>query len=328
MNTKKIKTAIIVMLVIANVFFIYNLYMLNEKTSKIPQQMIDDAVIILNRNGLNVSREAIPDTKPQNFIYEGVYSQETFEEIVRSLSEAEITNTYPMAEGRLYTAGEYSFEFGRSVIEDPLDYFTVNFSLDSTGSSGKNEVEADYEDGEDLDIITQNLIAAGIKGYKKVDISRAEKLIAAFLKKYQPGTVEFETVGFQKNADSEYVIIRQKLEGLAFDSHIVFVEISDKKIRTFSGKWFFGEFTERLKMPLFDSVNILFKCLEKDGNVIEETERLEKIELYYSLVWHEKYNENYREKYKFYLIPSWRLNFDSGKELLYSTITGDKPVNN
>ena len=313
MNTKKIKTAIIVLLVLANTFFIYNLYTLNIKTSRIPHQMIDDAVTVLNRSGLNISKDIIPDIRPQNFIYEGVYSHspETFEEIVKYLSESEISTINPMPNGMSYNAGEYKFDF--SGTEDSENYFLVSISFDSS-EQGYTSVYGDGYAYEDLETKVGDLILKGLKDYKKMDIAKAENVIANFLKKYQPGIVDFETIGFEKNAENEYLVIRQKLDGLAFNSHIVFVEISDRKVYRFIGKWYFGAFAERYKMPLLDSVNILFKCLERDGNVIEDSEKLENIELYYGIVWH--------EMDKFYLIPSWRLKFDSGRDLSYIAVIG------
>ena len=311
MNTKKIKTAIIAMLILANMFFIYNLYTLNSNTSRISRQMIDDAITVLRRNGLNVAREAIPDIKPQNYIYEGIYLEETFEEIAKNLSESEISNTFRKPEGMIYNAGEYKFDFGGGTEELP-DYFSV-----SIANVNLLEQDAGYLDYE---LITEYLIADGLEDYKKMDIAKAENVIMKFLKKHQPGSVNFETIGYQKNTDSEYLVIVQKLDGLAFDSHIVFAEISGEKIYVFKGKWYFGEFTGRYRMPLLDSVNILFKCLEKDGNTIQENEELEKIELYYSIVWH--------QEDKFYLYPSWRLSFDSGKELSYNTVERSRFANN
>ena len=325
MNTKKIKTAIIVMLVLANIFFIYNLYMLKENTSRIPRQMIEDAVTVLRKNGLNISKEAIPDIKPQNYIYEGVYSPEVFEEIAKSLSESEISNTFHRPGGVTYNAGEYKFDFEEfsDGFGDSSDYFTISITNISEVSSHDLSDQSGgdiYEDYEDLATKIENLILSGLKDHKKSDISRAENVIINFLKKYQPGAVDFETVGFQKNEESEYIVIKQKLDGLAFNSHVVFAEISGKKVRSFRGKWYFGEFAEGLYMPLLDSVNILFKCLEKDGNAIQDGEEVKIIELYYSILWH--------EKNKFYLIPSWRLSFDSGKVLSYNTLTGDRLTNN
>lgn len=330
MNVKHIKTAVITMLVLANIFFYYNLYTLKDKTSKIPKQMIEDAVTVLNRNGLNITKEVIPDMKPQNLIYDGVYSPETFEEIVKSLSETEISTIFPMSGGALYSAGEYNFDFlfpRRDEVTglynfDSSDYFTVKISLNLSEQiepdiHGNHSNSMEYED---LKTITEKLISNGLKNYKKMDIAKAEDVIVYFLKKYQPGSVDFETIGFQKNEESEYIVIKQKLDGLDFDSHIVFVEISDKKVRNFIGKWYFGAFAGSYPMPLFDSVNILFKCLEKDGNIIQELGELKKMELYYSVVWH--------EVDKFYLSPSWRLNFDNGKELSYNTVIGNNTVKN
>lgn len=326
MNTKNVKTAIIVMLVMANIFFLWKIYILNAETSRLPQQMIEDAAKTLTRGGLNIlNEEIVPDIKPQNYIYEGEYSSEIFEEIAKSISESEITNTFLTPEGTSYNAGDYKFTFpslAASPGESPnleVDYFKISITkLSQLEELEKSAAEAYdiYKNYDDLEKKTESLIINGLKGYKRMDIAKAEKAIENFLKKYQTDGIDFETVGYQKNDTSIYIVIRQKLDGLAFNSHTVFAEISDGKVLTFSGKWYFGAFVGRYKMPLLDAVNILFKCLEKDESITAENiKNLIGVDLYYSILWH--------ERTKFYLIPTWRISFDDGAVLSYSAVTGN-----
>jgi hypothetical protein len=64
-------------------------------------------------------------------------------------------------------------------------------------------------------------------------------------------------------------------------------------------------------MPLLDAVNILFKSMEQD---LSGGAKLEYISKEYSIKAH--------GTDKFYLAPSWVLNFEGGQRLSYDMITG------
>ena len=64
MNTKNIKSVIIILLMLVNIFFIYSITELNIRTQNIPPEMIENAVSILGRNGVSVDKTAVPAKKP------------------------------------------------------------------------------------------------------------------------------------------------------------------------------------------------------------------------------------------------------------------------
>lgn len=319
MNTRNTKTAVIILLIIANIFFIYNILILKIRSENIPSEMIDNAVSILGKNGLIAEKSKIPAKKPGKVIYEGVYegvySQDTFDDIVKNFSEISDeefneTDYMPVPVGISCTAGNYMFTF------TVADYFKINII-----ETSYIDAEMDFKKlEEETEIKKEVLSENGINDVSRKEIKKAENIIRSFIKKYhgQDVKLSFEIKGFskdkQKNCDC--VLIRQTVDGLQVDSHTAYIEIQDGKVKYFSGEWYFGGFTAKHPMPLLDSVNILFKCMEMDGNIIQESGRLIGMDLEYTVIPH--------DTNKFYFVPSWQIIFDNDKKLSYNMINGGK----
>ena len=328
MNIKNTKNAIIILLVIANIFFIYNIIELNVKTNNIPSAMIENAASIVNKNGLSVDRNAIPAKKPANYIYEGAYSINIFKEIIKSfsgISEEEIKDGYPLLPNKTrYNAGNYIFILAET---DYLKISIMDKSHEKANEYYKALEEETEKEMESLISEEKTRINGEITGVSKSEIKKTETIIRDFIKKYEGADVKSDFIILNINSDdsnnsnnankTEKVIINQTVDGLPVDSHIVYAEIKNEEVKYFYGRWYFGAFTAKYKMPLLDSINILFKCLDKDGSIVSG-DKLEKMDLEYTVLQHDT------EKFKFYLTPSWSLNFGSGKKLSYNMVTGNK----
>lgn len=357
MNTKNTKSAIIILLMLANIFFIYNRIMLSVRTQNIPSSMIENAVNILENNGFYVDKSVIPAKKPANYIYEGVYSGD-FKEIVTGFSgvpEQEIQDLPPLPLDKTkYIEGGYIFIFDKS------DYFKISIMTEFHEKAKEDYRVSETETEEEIALLLENA-RHNIMSAQKNDIKKAEKIIKDFLKKYYnrqkshtqeakaikeikeiKSDLDIDILSLKKESGSgtEKIIINQKADGLPIDSHIAYVEIKNGEVEYFYGRWYFGNFVERYKWPLLDSVNILFKYAEKDGNVIgesiaygdydesEKPESTETQETPESINKIEKMEAEYNvlslESDKFYLRPSWVLIFADGKKLSYDMIKGNK----
>ena len=248
--------------------------------------MIDNAVAVLAKRGVTAEKSRIPAKKPANFIYEGVYSETIHDDIVRDFSGAaeEAVKMYVPA-GISYAAGNCTFIFS------DYDYFYVSISVGEEAPESFLPRDA----GES---------------------QKNEKIIGDFLKKYykQNAKLSFEIIGEEEATN--YIIINQTAESWPIDTHTAYVGIRNGEVAYFSGRWYFGELTTAArKMPLLDSVNILFKSVETDKNILAG-ERLKEMRVEYTHMTHGMEG--------FYLAPSWRLEFESGLALSYNMITGNK----
>ena len=332
MDMKNTKTAVIVMLILANLFFIYNIFNLKIKSENIPDETISDAVNILEKSGFIIDREKVPVKKPGNVTYEGVYSQDIFVEIVKNfsgISEDELKNSDMIVPGGIsYVAGDYQFissNLSNLSNSSNADYFKISIIETSyierlkgfssvNPDTGKTELEE--ETAEKIIMLSEN----GMSGVQKSDKKKSEKIIKDFMKKYQNQDVKlgFEITGFIKDTakNCDCVLINQTVDGLSVSANTAYIEIYGGEVKYFSGEWYFGEFIAKYSMPLLDSVNILFKCMESDGSIIQESGKLTDMSLEYTVIHHDTEG--------FYLVPSWQITFDSGKKFSYNMITGGK----
>ncbi|MCL2095508.1 MAG: hypothetical protein FWH10_01230 [Oscillospiraceae bacterium] len=314
MDAKNTKTIVIVLLLLANMFFVYNIISLKISSENIPSEMIDDAANILAKNGFIADKSKIPARKPAAVLYEGIYSEAALADIVKDFSGitdeefGEAVDIYVPA-GISYTAGDYRFIFSET------DYF--NISISESLYIGSEETEAKEEE------IRESLSAVAGNGQDKINDGAArktEKIIRDFIRKRdnQDVRLNFDVIKTERSGDLEYVWINQTADGVRVDSHIVYVEIRDGAVKYFSGRWYFGELTiVARRPPLLDSVNILFKSAEADGNIIQGGDRLAEMETEYHVMRHGAGGE-------FYIVPSWRLVFESGRTFSYNMITGSR----
>jgi len=327
MNTKHTKTAIIALLLLANLFFACSIADLYIKSETIPSEMINDAVLILEARGLKTDKSMIPSKKPAGMIYggvyEGIYSKDTFKDIVKSFSGISDEDLKKASDilpvGESYAAGGYRFIFSEanyfkiSIIELAYAELLGEFSIVNP-DTGKTELDEETKNKAEL------LSKKGIGDARNGELKAAETTVRDFLKQYphQDPKLDFEIVGLKREErfGRESVLITQTFEGVPIDPHTAYIEMQGGQVKYFSGEWYFGEFAGRYPAALLDSVNILFKCVGTDGNIIKESGELKEMNLEYTVIHH--------ETGKFYLTPSWQLVFENGRKLSYNMISGDK----
>jgi len=297
MNTRNIKTVIIILLVAANIFLISSIAVLNLRVQNIPSDMIENAVAVLRAHGVEADSGKIPARRPIYWIYMGVFPGHS--EIVRYFSGAsdeEIANgLIQTPEGSVFNISDYRFWFA--------DYMQIEI------------VMSDYIESvtaEDKEIL------AGYNNFSRADENRTERIIRDFLRKYSEQDIRtgFEIIGLRKDGENDRILINQTLDGLFIASHRAYIIINDGRVKYFSGQWYFGEFVDRYEVPLLDAVNILFKSLEHDGNVLDGA-RLESMGREYNIL--KLYGTD-----TFYFTPSWVVNFDSYRSFSYDMMTGNK----
>jgi len=300
MNTRSIKTAIIILLAAVNIFLIYNIAALDMRVQNIPADMIENASAILKGRGIDADMKLIPARKPVNYIYEGVFPE--YSEIVKNFSGAsdeEIRNGHyvTLDEIAIFNAGEYTFDF-----EDNMQIKIVK--SDYAGGVTVGEL-ADYAD------------------FNRNDMSGAESIIRDFLRKYPAQDIRtgFDILEFKKDGGRDIVRINQTADGLYIASHTAYIIIEDGEVKYFSGRWYFGKLSggpdgNGYRMPLLDAVNILFKSLEHDGDSLNGA-KLENMGKEYNIL--EQHGMD-----TFYFTPSWVVSFDGGRNFSYDMIMGNK----
>ena len=289
MNTRNIKTVIIILLAAANIFLLYNISELNRQVQNIPAGMIADASDILRAWGIDADIKIIPADKPVNYIYEGVIYN--YHEIVKSFtgaSDEQITDggsTTPEG-GMLFNIGEYKFWFADDML---IEINKADYTADMFGGLDR----ADGPAGDEAGII-----------------------ISGFLDRYAGQDIRtgFEITGMRSDGDISAVRINQTVDGLYIAPHSAYIIIDGGELKYFYGRWYFGTFAREYEMPLLDSVNILFKSMEQD-------------DIAGAGLGHMGKEYNILKQYgidTFYFTPSWVISYDDGRVFSYDMITGIK----
>ncbi|GHU36556.1 hypothetical protein FACS1894105_07100 [Clostridia bacterium] len=307
MNTKTIKTIIIALLFAANLFFMLSIFSLGRDASTIPRNMAEDAATILESRGIRAETNKIPLVKPWELIYEGVYpGGELYQKIIAAFypesTGEESQSGYIMPNGGLsMTAGKFKFLFG-----------TDGDLAVSVIREGEHELVAAeiYEKIEEVKKI-------GTVGVRDSEVNLAASVFGDFLTALGGGSknVSFDVIGFNRRGDTEIeAVVRQNIDKIALGENCLYIRVTDGQITYLAGKWYFGELLASFTMPLLDSVNILFKCADKDFTPGGSEDTLSAMSHEYAVM-----RQNAE---RFYLIPSWRIEFESGSSYLYNMVTG------
>lgn len=318
MNSAKTKIVIIILLIGANLFFIYNIIKLTNEKSKVSTKMIDDALSILNSRGINIDKSVIVRDKPFYKVYEGdcstkkdaesVYTP-NYVKIVRRITDAEITDPLTLPDGTLYVAGDYKFSF--------LDYG----ESDTTNMFAVSIIKNEYETSEALfDIDLRNSKIKDILSLQESPSGKDRKEVAEALNKFFGGNKNENAYIIlyaerQTGEDKLSAVINQVQNNISIASNYVYVEIYEKEVAYFGGNYYFHDFSEDYDVNLLDSVNILLNISAKEDNILLNSE-LEKMEIVY-------YPAN-RNSETFYLQPMWKLTFADGSGHIFNSLTGEE----
>ncbi|MHC1695609.1 MAG: hypothetical protein AB9835_10150 [Eubacteriales bacterium] len=316
MKSSKITLLLIMLLLATNVFLILNIAAVERTKNTLPERMLTDAVQLLERSGIIIDPQAIPNVRPSTPIYEGAMSDTELTSFAELFSGAETDTVYqPLPGLRMYfSAGGYVFEFSEKQLsfslyrQDEELSEQVEALLDGVSGkldnmSGKSDNMSDKSDGlsDKSDEISD----------KKL-IKQAGKEIKALFVRNGDISAQAEVTGCV-SLDGGYVAtVRRLTKGLAVDGQEMRVYIRDGIVAAARGSWYFGEYVDENSMPYMDSVNILFKAKdlgEEFSGIIKE------MKLNYNVIWH--------QVDRFYLIPSWKVVFGDGREYNFNALTGD-----
>lgn len=321
MNAAKTKIVIIILLVAANLFFIYNIIKLNDDKSKISSKMIDDAAAILNGRGIKIDKTIIVREKPFYKVYEGDCSKRkdtesvyitNYKDIVKRITGADIPDIKEplnIPNGTLYVAGNYKFGFLDYGESDTANMFAVYIIKDG------------YENPPALfDMDSLSVEINELLDLKEIPSGKNKKDTAEALNKFLGGNKNENNYRIlyaekQSSEDKICAVINQIYNNLPIASNYVYVEIYEKEVAYFGGNYYFHEFSEGYDVNLFDSANILLNISSKEDNILLNTE-LDKMELVYY--------PTSRDSENFYLMPMWRLTFADGSAHIFNSLTGEE----
>ena len=309
MDLKRIKTVMIVILIIINAFFVYNLAIEYRDRVYIDDSVLEDAVNILSRSGIEIASDIIPKKKPDTPVYEGLFGEDYNESVAKLLSGSEIESAFSIPQGMRFVA-----ENG-SVVEISTDYDVVFYSSDA-----------------DRYAAFSGIISGALANGTVDDTADFSKDLYDLLCRDISASVGYESFGavcdgVYRDKESGYSIVKysQTLGDAPLYGHEIYSVFDRDSLVYMEGKWTFLSTNKEYSSQLYDQVNILF--MEKksvDKTLAEYKERGETPDISLEIaaldsVYCTYFND---DRSGLYFIPAWCITYADGRSVVYDTHSG------
>ena len=311
MNWGKIKTIIIVLMLLVNLFFIYNIYIQNRNIYYIGEKTIQTACELLAADNIIVSPEIIPDKKLSLSIIESVFEPGYFDFVVSKISGTESHTKRIINNGVEFniTKNNDLYEFS--------DTDVLYMKYISNGFGGKNlnnlNVENDYTEINPGRLQTQLKI---IKSYLMWENDSQTN---------KPGYDIAVQKGYYDETSGRYFIYCiQMIESQLINECEFITVIKDGTVQYLEGKLINNEVLKSHNTALIDQINILF--MERSDIVESRNDEngAEIYDMYSILSMTSEYYINWnQERDIMFLIPAWKIVYENGAIVTRDAVNGN-----
>ncbi len=298
MNWTNLKTYLIILLAVINIFLIVNYMDSASSNTQLDDVAISNTVEFVEKQGIELEKYIIPTEVYNSNIIECPYGEEYYERIATAISnsEKESINILPDNSIKINTVSGASFTFDSA------------FGFSYAKSSSNEDQEAltlEYSSGND----------------KQTSLSREQrKALSAFIHPVSQNTKELsysvKSVATKSNGNI-LAVCSQHINNIPVYTNSLTVEFQDNEIVSAFGTWFFPSSTESYIFRLYDQLSILVKeaqLFKSDHtDITPEPYKITDIEHIYSI--YRSANND-----KVYFIPSWKLSDSRGSERIYNAV--------
>ena len=312
MNWAAVKNLLIVMLLAANVFLIYNISVQDRTKNYLSESELRDAAKLLADRGQTVNLSGIPEKRFSADIYESLYPGD---DAYVTSTAASLTGTdagslrvYPMPDGSTrVSTGSTGGRFKN------LE-FTKDFSF-SYWVSG-NQSDPAY-----TDITVDEAEGGGFDGLSKTRLAALSKLALAFLgvpeSSDESGLYAVVGGGYSDaGRGALYLVVSQRLAGIPVFRHRVVCVFEGDELVAASGRWYFEKVGASYDYDLYDQVSILFTNRSNLASKLEETSDGTLPAVVAMSSCYSTYMNP--DKTALYFIPAWRIDHENGLVEVYN----------
>jgi hypothetical protein len=310
MNWGSVKNLLIAMLVVANLFLLYNISVQNRRKGYLDESQVIDAVELLAERGLTIDLKRVPLQKFNADIYESLYGDDYYDKVSETLSDSkrESRNILPDGGMRIVCENGESFEFyvGFGFI------YRKNNNISSTAYTG----------------ITAENFGESSEFYEQLGKNRLNKLAnkaGEFLNSCRSDETNLSiraNGGFYiESEDCYYIFVSQLINGIPIYGHDVICIFNEDTLVGAYGRWYFSGINTSYKNELYDQVNILFTDFEtlmqrQNSTITNETTNdtlpsVTAVSACYVIYWN-------AEKTALYFIPAWQVDHSDGTTIVYN----------
>ena len=313
MNWKKVKTIIIVILLVVNLFFVYNIYIQYKNIYLIDKKSINTTVELLEQNNIIISADIIPEKKLTANIYECRFD-ENYYKVITKIMGTENYSKNIISNGIQFISNDHGdiFEF--------YNILNVKYYKNSDEKIDDKYIE---EVKNELSGLSSLLSVRPVN-------NNYLKLISGFLfpdsnknnRRANKSNIEISGMLYDDKKSRYIVSCYQTLENYKIEQCEFFVIIKNDLILYIEGMIIFDLFENDNTDQFCDQLNILF--LEKSyideykRNIVSEDDIYKIISFMpeYCIIW-------YTEKNIFYLVPAWRIGYSDGTVRIRNAIDGN-----
>jgi len=316
MKWLKITMLFTIILAVVNAFLGYNIYRQYVIENQIDMTARNDTVALMKNSGINVTQDMIGIRKPSLLLCEFDFFED-YEEycsraamIISGESVSENLTSHMINNGIKIIASESG---------DVFEFYDGNVFSFMYAAGGNTEWEK-YESEED-DIRLGKLYPSDSGSYKKYSSIISEDMFENNIDLYPPDDsfgIAVDEVYRDNKSESVIVYFRQTYSGYPIHKMDAFAVICGEEVVYAKGSLIIGGIGKSYSSVLYDQINILL--IEKNylDFVGKEAEimNITALDEVYTLFWNQ-------ERTKFYMIPSWNIQYDWQISHIRNMVDGD-----
>jgi len=266
LNWKSVKNLLILLLLAANLFLLYQVLLQQRQLNYLSEQEADDAIALLAERGLTVDKTVIPLKRFRADVCVGTWKGNYHETAALHLSgcDREVLTILPSGRVRILLKNGAVFE---SDEQFHFSYSVNTTSLsESDGDSGNGDTFFAY-----TDITSENFHEKAIQGEElsqsdKRQLSDAMQSLFDFHSDNDSNlTATILDVFLLRNDSSAepmiYVFAEQYLNGIPIYGNKIICIFQNGKLTSAYGRWYFDKIDSGYSVTLYDQINILFADL-------------------------------------------------------------------
>lgn len=302
MNWNKIKTIIIIFLLIINIFFIYNMYIQNRNIYYISDNVIKSACKILAADNIIIDENTIPNKKLSTNVLESVYDSDYYDNLVAKISGTE--------------------SYSKRIINNGIE-FNIAKNNDIYVFSDSGMLYMKYISGEfnsnDADI--KNTFTEMNPGRLSGHSNTIKKYLV-WTNESQSNVYNYDLIinkeYYDDLNDRYYIYCTQIINSQVVNECEFLVIIGDDKVLYLEGELINNYIYNSYQTTLIDQINILFM----ERNDIIDNVQNEKIEYNIKSLTSEYYINWNQERDIMFLIPAWKIEYDNGNYVVRDAVSG------
>ncbi len=311
MGWNKLKIVLIGVLVAFNLFLLYMIREQARQSEYLPDESVAQIVTLLEKDGITLADGALDPKKKSLVIYGGELGGEYYADTASRVSGSDVSLSFPTPSGVVL-----SMENGDRCTFD--GGFRIRYE-----ASGFTELLEAY------DFLTGDPAAFADSGIFAILSAREERALAdtveAFLleaggiaERGAPHPVQLTPLFYGADPETkvQYFVAVQTVEGIAVTNLCSAFAVLDGTVVGMSGEWSFAEIQSAYSAQLYDQINILYNVKERiTAERSTESTVLTSVSLVYAVYYH-------ADASSFYMIPTWNVSTDAGKNYLLNGVDG------